>query len=357
MAGLSLSGVTKSFEGVDVLRGIDLAIDDGEFCVFVGPSGCGKSTLLRVIAGLEEVTDGTVSIGGRVVNALSPKERGIAMVFQSYALYPHRTVRGNMEFGLKLSRLPRTEIEERVMRAARMLRIEELLDRRPAQLSGGQRQRVAIGRAIVRDPTVFLFDEPLSNLDAKLRVSMREEIKDLHGRLGATMVYVTHDQIEAMTLADRIVILNDGRIEQVGSPVEVFDMPANVFVAQFIGSPSMNLFHATATEQGFAFPSGYRVDRPETLRVAPGRKVRLGLRPEDLALGATGLPGEVALVENTGADLHLVVTTEGQRANVSLRGRPAVSAGDKVGLGFDPARLHVFDAATGLRIDGRADAS
>jgi multiple sugar transport system ATP-binding protein len=326
MAGLSLSGVTKSFGAVEVLKGIDLEIADGEFCVFVGPSGCGKSTLLRVIAGLEEVTAGSVSIGGRVVNALSPKERGIAMVFQSYALYPHRTVRGNMEFGLKLSRLPRAEVDDRVMRAARMLKIEELLDRRPAQLSGGQRQRVAIGRAIVRDPTVFLFDEPLSNLDAKLRVSMREEIKELHERLGTTMVYVTHDQIEAMTLADRIVILNDGHVEQVGSPIEVFDTPRNVFVAQFIGSPA-------------------------PLVVEPGRKVRLGLRPEDLVPSDTGLHAEVALMENTGSDLHLVVVAEDQRVNVSIRGRLKVSVGDSLYLRFDPDRLHVFDAASGTRLN------
>jgi multiple sugar transport system ATP-binding protein len=351
MAGLSLSGVTKSFGAVEVLKGIDLEIADGEFCVFVGPSGCGKSTLLRVIAGLEEVTAGSVSIGGRVVNALSPKERGIAMVFQSYALYPHRTVRGNMEFGLKLSRLPRAEIDDRVMRAARMLKIEELLDRRPAQLSGGQRQRVAIGRAIVRDPTVFLFDEPLSNLDAKLRVSMREEIRELHERLGTTMVYVTHDQIEAMTLADRIVILNDGHVEQVGSPIEVFDTPRNVFVAQFIGSPSMNLFDATATERGFSFPSGHHVDWPAPLVVEPGRKVRLGLRPEDLVPSDTGLHAEVALMENTGSDLHLVVVAEDQRVNVSIRGRLKVSVGDSLYLRFDPDRLHVFDAASGTRLN------
>jgi multiple sugar transport system ATP-binding protein len=352
MAGLSLSGVTKSFGRVDVLKGIDLEIADGEFCVFVGPSGCGKSTLLRVIAGLEEVTDGTVSISGRIVNALSPKERGIAMVFQSYALYPHRTVRGNMEFGLKLSRLARSEIDDRVKRAALMLRIEELLDRRPAQLSGGQRQRVAIGRAIVRDPSVFLFDEPLSNLDAKLRVSMREEIQELHKRLDTTMVYVTHDQIEAMTLADRIVILNDGRIEQVGAPGEVFDAPANVFVAQFIGSPSMNLFDATATVTGFAFPSGHFVDWPSSLDLEPGQKVRLGIRPEDLSVGETGIQADVALIENTGADLHLVAIAEGTRVNVSIRGRMKVTAGDRVRLGFDPTTLHVFDAETGKRLNG-----
>ena len=355
MAGLILSAVTKSFGAVDVLKGIDLEIADGEFCVFVGPSGCGKSTLLRVIAGLEELSSGMLTIGGRPVNGLSPKERGIAMVFQSYALYPHRTVRGNMEFGLKLSRLPRQEIAERVSRAARMLKIEDLLDRRPSQLSGGQRQRVAIGRAIVRDPEVFLFDEPLSNLDAKLRVSMREEIKELHTRLGTTMIYVTHDQIEAMTLADRIVILRDGGVEQVGSPLEVYDRPINTFVAQFIGSPSMNLFDATTTEDGFALTSGDHVALPADQRLEAGRKVRLGLRPDDFAVTKDGLRATVTLVENTGSDLHLIALVEGERINVTVKGRLPVVAGDDIRLGFDPRSLHVFDGETGVRLNGAAE--
>ncbi len=352
MASVSIERVEKAFGSTKVIHGVDVGIEDGEFCVLVGPSGCGKSTLLRMIAGLEEISGGRISIGGKVVNDVPPKERDIAMVFQNYALYPHMKVRDNMAFALMLAKRPQAEIDRRVSEAASILGLEPYLDRYPRQLSGGQRQRVAMGRAIVRDPQVFLFDEPLSNLDAKLRVSMREEIQELHKRLDTTMVYVTHDQIEAMTLADRIVILNDGRIEQVGAPGEVFDAPANVFVAQFIGSPSMNLFDATATVTGFAFPSGHFVDWPSSLDLEPGQKVRLGIRPEDLSVGETGIQADVALIENTGADLHLVAIAEGTRVNVSIRGRMKVTAGDRVRLGFDPTTLHVFDAETGKRLNG-----
>eukprot|EP01037_Dinobryon_pediforme_P026363 gene26363-biopygen15739 len=247
MAGLSLKGVTKSFGDVSVIRGVDLDIKDGEFCVFVGPSGCGKSTLLRMVAGLEELTDGVITIGDHDVTWLAPAERGISMVFQSYALYPHMSVAENIGFGLKMARLPKAEIAERTRKAAELLQLTDLLKRRPAQLSGGQRQRVAIGRAIVREPEVFLFDEPLSNLDAALRVQMRIEISKLHNELKATMVYVTHDQVEAMTMADKIVVLSAGRIEQVGSPLELYHKPSNLFVATFIGSPKMNLISATVT--------------------------------------------------------------------------------------------------------------
>jgi multiple sugar transport system ATP-binding protein len=352
MASLSLRSIRKSFGKVEVIHGIDLDVADGEFVALVGPSGCGKSTLLRLIAGLDEVSAGDIVIGGDVVNDLSPRDRNIAMVFQSYALYPHMSVEQNMGFNLKLAGLPRDEIRPRVLEAARMLNLEDLLARRPAQLSGGQRQRVAMGRAIVRDPAVFLFDEPLSNLDAKLRVQMRAEIKLLHARLKTTTVYVTHDQIEAMTMADRIVVLRDGLVEQIGTPLELYDRPANAFVAGFIGSPSMNLLTATL--------AGAAVTVTNTATALPvagagspdHRPVLLGIRPEDcrLASAGDGLPARVSVVEPTGAELHIVAEASGQPIIVALRDRHAIVPGDLIHIRADPARLHVFDPGTGLRL-------
>jgi ABC-type sugar transport system ATPase subunit len=341
MATLTLTDVRKSFGGLEVLKGIDLTVASGELVVFVGPSGCGKSTLLRLIAGLDEISAGRLEIGGQLVNDIPAARRGIAMVFQSYALYPHMTVRRNMEFGLKMARLPRAEIDRRVSQAARMLRLEDYLDRLPRQLSGGQRQRVAIGRAITREPRVFLFDEPLSNLDAALRVATRVEIAALHERLpDATMVYVTHDQVEAMTLADRIVVMNAGRIEQVGTPMDLYHRPANLFVAQFIGSPAMNIL-----------PAVMDGDRP---RIAASGPFYLGLRPEDLrpcSEGETPLTqGTVTLVERLG-EVTLVHLTDamGRTLIAKLGGDVTVSRGQALPLTTDPERWHLFDAE-GLRV-------
>ncbi|MDP2087240.1 MAG: sn-glycerol-3-phosphate ABC transporter ATP-binding protein UgpC [Gemmobacter sp.] len=336
MAQLTLTDVRKSFGTLEVLKGIDLTIASGELVVFVGPSGCGKSTLLRLIAGLDTISAGTLDIGGQVVNDVPAAKRGIAMVFQSYALYPHMTVRRNMEFGLKMAGLPRPEIERRVMQTARMLKLDDYLDRLPRQLSGGQRQRVAIGRAITREPRVFLFDEPLSNLDAALRVATRVEIAALHERLpGATMVYVTLDQVEAMTLADRIVVMNAGRIEQVGTPMDLYHRPANLFVAQFIGSPAMNILPAVMEGR-----------RP---RIKEGGALHLGLRPEDLRPAAPGedvvLSGHVTLVERLGEVtlVHLADAT-GRSLIAKLDGDVEVARGQQLDLTADPERLHLFDA-------------
>jgi len=326
MTALALEKVCKSFGPVQVLRDIDLTVEEGEFVVFVGPSGCGKSTLLRVIAGLEDATSGSVRIGGQVVNAVPPARRGIAMVFQSYALYPHLTVKGNMALGLRQEGQPRALIEERVAKAARMLALEPLLDRRPAELSGGQRQRVAIGRAIVRDPKLFLFDEPLSNLDAALRMNTRVEIAALHRTLSASMIYVTHDQIEAMTLADRIVVLNGGRIEQVGRPMELYNDPANRFVAGFIGAPSMNFLSASVP----GLPAGQSLGiRPEYLRPDPDGPIR----------------GTVTHVERLGADTNLLVATEaGEALTVRLFGQDETEVGAAVRLGWNEAQALRFDS-------------
>ena len=336
MASLLLQNVRKSFGDVEVLHGIDLSIADGEFAVFVGPSGCGKSTLLRLICGLDDLTSGTLAIDGEIVNDVPPARRGIAMVFQSYALYPHMTVAQNMGYALRLAGTARGEIDRRVREAAAVLRLEPLLDRKPRQLSGGQRQRVAIGRAIVREPRVFLFDEPLSNLDASLRVDMRSEIASLKQRLGTTMVYVTHDQTEAMTLADKIVVMHAGRIEQAGSPLELYRRPANRFVARFIGSPRMNMLpgplvgDAAATEVGV---------RPEHVRVEPDGRGRHA--------------GTVALVEHMGSDLFVHVAMEGvpERVIVRLDGLRHLEVRQPVTLAFDEAHLHRFDA-DGRRLDG-----
>ncbi|MDQ6619078.1 MAG: sn-glycerol-3-phosphate ABC transporter ATP-binding protein UgpC [Pseudomonadota bacterium] len=355
MAAVDIRSVHKRFGSTHVIRGVDVAIADGEFCVLVGPSGCGKSTLLRMIAGLEEITEGEISIGGRVVNRVAPKERDIAMVFQNYALYPHMTVRDNMAFALTLAKLPKAEVEERLRKAAEILGLVPYLDRYPRQLSGGQRQRVAMGRAIVRDPQVFLFDEPLSNLDAKLRVQMRTEIKELHQRLTTTSIYVTHDQIEAMTMADKIVVMRDGLVEQVGDPLTLYDQPANTFVASFIGSPAMNILPCTARVQNgtseVVFAEGITLPMPTLARATDGQPVLYGIRPEHCAIGdAAGLPVQVIVVEPTGADTQLYCRVNGQEVTATIRDRTSCRAGDRVTLAPDRTRALVFDAATGARL-------
>ncbi len=341
MAKLVLNDIRKSYAALEVLKGIDLEIDSGELVVFVGPSGCGKSTLLRLIAGLEEITSGRMEMAGELVNRMPASRRGIAMVFQSYALYPHMTVRKNMAFGLKMARLPKDEIARRVDKAAQMLRLEPYLERLPKELSGGQRQRVAIGRAITREPRIFLFDEPLSNLDAALRVATRVEIAGLHERLPqATMIYVTHDQVEAMTLADRIVVMNAGRIEQVGTPMELYHRPANLFVAQFIGSPAMNIL-----------PGRIEDGRPVLDADGP---LSLGLRPENFVLADAARPavvtGTVQLVEHLGeVTLVHLRTPEGAAVIAKLHGDHPVARGATIALGIDPTHVHRFDE-NGMRI-------
>ncbi|TIV12001.1 MAG: sn-glycerol-3-phosphate ABC transporter ATP-binding protein UgpC [Mesorhizobium sp.] len=356
MAEVSLKAVKKSYGRVDVIKGVDIHINDGEFVVFVGPSGCGKSTLLRVIAGLEDITEGILEIGGRVVNELPPKERGVAMVFQSYAIFPHMTVRENIAFGLTIAGAPKQEKEQKVAEAARILQMEHLLDRRPSQLSGGQRQRVAIGRAIVRNPKVFLFDEPLSNLDAALRVSMRLELMRLHEHLAATMIYVTHDQTEAMTMADKIVVLNGGSIEQVGSPLDLYIRPANIFVAGFIGSPKMNLLKLKVASTG---PEGVTVTLPDgqalTVPVAAGASksgddLLLGMRPEHLRVSANGqFKGQAVLAERLGSltILHVEVTPDVTLV-VQAGGGDTTPLHSPIALDISPSVCHLF------RMDGPA---
>jgi len=356
MGSVELRGVKKRFGGLTVIHGVDLAIEDGEFVALVGPSGCGKSTLLRIVAGLEEASEGEVAIAGRVVNDLTPRERNIAMVFQSYALYPHMNVAENMAFNLKLSGKSKAEIEQRVAEAARMLDLGALLKRKPSQLSGGQRQRVAMGRAIVRDPSVYLFDEPLSNLDAKLRVQMRSEIKALHQKVKTTSIYVTHDQIEAMTLADRVVVLNGGRIEQAGRPMELYRRPENLFVAGFIGSPAMNFIDATGTST----PDGpiarlgdgteIRLDR--ALTVKEGQPLVVGLRPENLVPNGEGtvLSGPIQLIEPTGAQTHIVFGLAGQGIAGVVDGSLEFGLGETFKSAIAPGLVHVFDKATGRRV-------
>jgi multiple sugar transport system ATP-binding protein len=360
MSGLQLKQVKKSFGEVDVIHGVDLAIDDGEFVVFVGPSGCGKSTLLRLVAGLEDATGGHIEIGGDDVTHREPSERGIAMVFQSYALYPHMTVRENMGFGLRMTGTPAPQIAQRVNRAAGILHLEALMDRRPKQLSGGQRQRVAIGRAIVREPKVFLFDEPLSNLDAELRVEMRLEIAKLHKELGATMIYVTHDQVEAMTLADKIVVLRAGKVEQVGSPIELYDDPDNMFVAGFIGSPRMNFLPAKVTGStggvtSITLPGHGEVQADFALNGGSpkkGAEVVLGIRPEHFhAKGKTKMQFEVDVVENLGGTTYVYTKANGAGAlTIEMKGERGVKEGAPLKTGFDPGKAFLFDAATGKRL-------
>ena len=348
MASVAFSEIKKDFGKTKVLHGISLDISDGEFMVLVGPSGCGKSTLLRMLAGLEDITGGSIAIDGRVVNDLDSKDRDIAMVFQSYALYPHMTVRENMGFSLRLRKESVRRIAEGVTRAAKILNLEPYLDRYPRELSGGQRQRVAMGRAIVRDPKVFLFDEPLSNLDAKLRVQMRSEIKALHQRLKTTTVYVTHDQIEAMTMADRIAVMNEGRIEQLGEPLELYDRPANLFVAQFIGSPAMNVFEGIYANGMVQALGAYW---PCAVKAQEGQRVAYGVRPEHLALKEGGITGQIEVVEPMGAETEILVKVGGQTLNMMTHGRATVGPGERVTLVPQAAHAHLFDAASGRRIE------
>ena len=346
MSAVSLRGVRKSFGSTEVVHGVDISIADGEFCVLVGPSGCGKSTLLRMIAGLEEISAGEIAIGARVVNVLRPKERDIAMVFQNYALYPHMTVYDNMAFSLKLAGVPKDEAAQRVADASQILGLNDYLQRYPRQLSGGQRQRVAMGRAIVRKPQVFLFDEPLSNLDAKLRVAMRTEIKALHQRLTTTSVYVTHDQIEAMTMADRIVVMNAGRVEQIGSPLELYDDPANLFVAGFIGSPAMNFLKGRLN--GSAVAVGNGISLPVKTRLESGRDVLVGVRPEHLVVAPDGVPAEVVVVEPTGADTQIFCKLAGTDVTAVVRERHDFRPGESIRL--KPQLTYLFDPSSGARL-------
>ena len=353
MASVHIHDVRKSFGGFEVLHGVSVPIEDGQFVVLVGPSGCGKSTLLRMLAGLENITSGTISIGDRVVNDVQPKERDIAMVFQNYALYPHMTVAKNMGFSLKLRDAPQNEIDKLVHRAADILALTPLLDRYPRQLSGGQRQRVAMGRAIVRDPQVFLFDEPLSNLDAKLRVAMRTEIKELHQRLKITTVYVTHDQIEAMTMADKIVVMHDGIVEQMGSPLELYDHPDNRFVAGFIGSPAMNFLEGKLVGNNPPYvetANGSRLPLAASRTGLDGKPVIYGIRPEHLEFADDGIEADVIVVEPTGSETQIVARIGQQDLIAVIRDRRPVKPGDKVRLRPIPSAAHVFDKETGKRL-------
>jgi multiple sugar transport system ATP-binding protein len=352
MASVTIRNVRKAFGSVEVIHGVDVEIADGEFVILVGPSGCGKSTLLRMIAGLESITGGEIAIGDRVVNTLPPKVRDIAMVFQNYALYPHMTVYENMAFSMKLRGAPIADVEERVREAAQILGLEALLARYPRQLSGGQRQRVAMGRAIVRDPQVFLFDEPLSNLDAKLRVAMRAEIKALHQRVGGTTIYVTHDQIEAMTMADKIVVMQNGHVEQIGAPLELYDQPSNLFVAGFIGSPAMNFVRGTVRRNGAVgvlTPEGETIPAPEAAGMDEGREVVLGIRPEHMSLakGEKGFAATVSVVEPTGAEVQVLGRHGADDVVAVFRERIMPRPGEVIRLIPDLAHAHVFDAETG----------
>jgi multiple sugar transport system ATP-binding protein len=354
MASVAIRDVRKSYGATAVIHGVDISITDGEFVVLVGPSGCGKSTLLRMIAGLENITGGQISIGDRVVNNLPPKERDIAMVFQNYALYPHMTVAANMAFSMKLRGAPKDEIDMRVKRAAEILGLGALLERFPRQLSGGQRQRVAMGRAIVRDPQVFLFDEPLSNLDAKLRVQMRTEIKELHQRLKTTTVYVTHDQIEAMTMADKIVVMHDGIVEQIGTPLELYDNPANQFVAGFIGSPSMNFLKGTVRVNGSAIfegPNGIKLPVANAPASANGAAAVYGIRPEHFTLADDGAEAEIVVIEPTGSETQVFAKLGGEEVVAVFRERHQFNPGEKIKLKPDPKLVHLFDAASGRRVN------
>jgi len=353
MASLDLRGIVKRFGAVEIIHGLDLRIEDGEFIVFVGPSGCGKSTLLRMIAGLEEVSRGEIHLDDAPVKDVPAAKRGLAMVFQSYALYPHMSVRKNLSFGLETLKTPKAEIKRRVSQAAEILQIDELLERRPGQLSGGQRQRVAIGRAIVREPKIFLFDEPLSNLDAELRVQMRVEIKRLHRQLGVTMIFVTHDQVEAMTLADRIVVLRSGVIEQVGTPLDLYNHPTNLFVAGFIGSPRMNFIAgeiggAKNGEIQFRGKSGLELTLPAADVPQTGEPMTVGIRPEHLRIvdAERGvLAGEVQIAEHLGGETFLYVTLpSGETLVVEIQGQVAARPGERVGIDFEPGAHHLFSA-------------
>ena len=343
MATVTLENVRKSYGGHEVIHGIDLAIEDGEFVTLVGPSGCGKSTLLRMIAGLEDISGGAVLVDGRVINNVPAKRRDMAMVFQSYALYPHKTVYENMCFALRMQRMPEAEIDRKVRAAAETLGLVSLLGRSPRELSGGQRQRVAMGRAIVRAPKVFLFDEPLSNLDAKLRVQMRAEMKELHQRLKTTTVYVTHDQVEAMTLADRVVIMDAGRVAQVGSPLDVFDHPANLFVAGFIGSPSMNFLNGAVEGGRFRSDGGLSLDLPpeRNRHVNSGRAI-YGIRPSDIVEDEGGMPATVIILEPTGTETLMRIELGGHTLSVVVPGRSELKASSTQSFSFNTSKAHVF---------------
>ena len=351
MAQLSCKALRKSYGALEVLHGIDIQIEDGEFVTLVGPSGCGKSTLLRMIAGLEDVTKGTISIGGKVVNDVPPKERDIAMVFQNYALYPHMTVAQNMAFSLKMRNASDSEIQTKVDRAADILGLRALLPRYPKQLSGGQRQRVAMGRSIVRDPKVFLFDEPLSNLDAQLRVQMRTEIKQLHQRLKTTTVYVTHDQIEAMMMADKIVVMHDGIVEQIGAPLTLYDRPCNVFVAGFIGSPAMNFFKGRITRGGFATEGGAMLPLDWAAAGGVEKPAIYGVRPEHLQIGASGVPAVIVVVEPTGSETQVIAKIGGQEIVCIARERIQAVPGDTVHLSAANSAIHLFDIDGSRRLN------
>jgi multiple sugar transport system ATP-binding protein len=363
MVQVNLQRLRKTFGAVEAVKGLDLTIDNGEFIVFVGPSGCGKTTALRMVAGLEDATSGQIWIDGKVVNDLGPRERDIAMVFQNYALYPHMTVYENLAFCLQMRKFSKEDIRRRIEEVAGILNIAELLSRKPSELSGGQRQRVAVGRAIVRQPKLFLFDEPLSNLDAKLRAHMRAELKRLHYRLGATAIYVTHDQVEAMTLGDRVVVMRDGVLQQVGAPLDIYARPANVFVAGFIGSPSMNLLRCRASASGDALSlegKGFRLMVPADLLAntrAGTRDFLVGLRPESLTLrpqGApdrTGLAGTVEVIEPLGAEVLVTISVDGQDLVMRAPANTKVALKEAVHVAVDPADLHFFDPETGRRLE------
>lgn len=354
MATVVIDNVCKTFAITQILHNVSVKINNGEFVVLVGPSGCGKSTLLRMLAGLEDISAGTISINNKVVNDVLPKDRDIAMVFQSYALYPHKTVYDNIGFPLKMAERPKSEIDEKVKKAAQILDLTPYLKRYPKELSGGQRQRVAMGRAIVRDPQVFLFDEPLSNLDAKLRVTMRFEIKELHQRLGTTIVYVTHDQIEAMTMADKIVVMRAGRVEQVGTPLNLYDYPNNVFVAGFIGSPSMNFIHGViaseSNKQLFISDEGIKLPLPVNTAVSDGEEVIYGIRPEHIDIRDDGLALEIAVVEPTGNETEIFAKLGSKLINAVVKERISALSGSQLNFHFDATKIHLFDKKTQQRI-------
>ncbi|MEP2704442.1 MAG: sn-glycerol-3-phosphate ABC transporter ATP-binding protein UgpC [Roseibium sp.] len=361
MANLSLKNVKKAFGNIEVIKGVDLEIEHGEFCVFVGPSGCGKSTLLRMISGLESISGGDVEIDGDRVNDVPAAERGLAMVFQSYALYPHMSVRQNLSFGLENLKTPKDEIAKKINAAAKMLQIDELMERRPRDLSGGQRQRVAIGRAVVREPRIFLFDEPLSNLDAELRVDMRGEIAQLHRQLGNTMIYVTHDQVEAMTMADKIAVLRSGEVEQFGKPLDLFNDPANIFVAGFIGSPKMNFIKGEMQGGLLKLSTGESIDLPkDRFNVSEGEKVTLGIRPNDIKPGsdvAHGLNATVRSVEQLGGDSYIYAkSASGENITVHRPGQVDISAGEELLLEVEVDKSHLFDTETGLTLRSQRSA-
>jgi multiple sugar transport system ATP-binding protein len=351
MAQLKIAKLKKSFGKVDVLKDIDISIEDGEFVALIGPSGCGKSTLLRSIAGLEEVSSGEILLGDRSIVHVPPKHRNVAMVFQNYALYPHMTVEENMGFSLMLAKLPADQIAKKVKDAADILGLQALLGRKPKELSGGQRQRVAMGRAIVRSPEVFLFDEPLSNLDAKLRVQMRTEIRRLHQKLGTTTVFVTHDQIEAMTMADRIVVLRDGKVEQVGTPLELFDHPRNVFVAEFIGSPSMNMLRGEIRDQSFLCDTGEILPLPYSVPLQSGAKLVLGVRPTDIVVDPAGRGVSVEIVEHNGSETYCQLRDGNLSYGMVSTERLDVRVGQEICVSMRSANMHLFDAETGLALE------